>query len=116
MEKATRLNVPFSVADAEAPSFSFDEKLDVRWTDWREQPVHVEFIHPVGVTWQEATITGAHDRDDDVFEIQDSEWLRAHSCEGVRERREPLRHFRLCFNAHGTLDVLASAMRQIRAQ
>ncbi len=69
------------------------------------------FDDVAGVRWQEIGSHGPNERDDSTYEIVDSEWVRL-SLEdgGVREPSEVLRHFKLCFNAYGPLEVLAASM------
>jgi hypothetical protein len=112
MNETARLIQPgFSVADAEYPSFSLREgRLLLEFVDWQEQQVRVSFSGVAGVKWHELSSPGPEDRDDAVFEIEESSWLEAYLQEGSRATNESLRHFRLCFNAIGLLDVLASTM------
>jgi hypothetical protein len=81
--------------------------LVVRFVDWREHPVAVEFTDVIEVRWQEADSTGPEDRNDCTFEIEGSEWLAEHLRQQVAVPSDGHRHFRLCFNAAGVLDVLA---------
>lgn len=114
-ERANPLQPDFSTADAEYPDFSLrDGVLELEFTDWREEPVRVRFTNAVGVKWQELDSAGPEDEDDGVFEIAGSAWLAAYLAAGVRGADEGLRHFRLCFNPIGVLDVLASAMERER--
>ena len=112
-ETAKLLQPDFSTADAEYPEFFLrDGVLVLEFTDWRERAVRVRFANAVGVKWQELDSSGPEERDDSVYEIVGSAWLAAHLAAGVRDAGEELRHFRLCFNPTGVLDVLASSMEK----
>jgi hypothetical protein len=78
-EKAIPVNLGFATADAEAVSFSLQERRCVlKFIGWREQPVVVQFEDTVAVKWQEADSHGPEDRDDNSHEIANSEWLADH--------------------------------------
>ena len=114
-ETAKLLQPDFSTADAEHPALALrDGLLLLEFTDWREQPVRVRFTNTAGVKWQELDSTGPEDRDDSVYEIIGSTWLAAYVEAGARGADEGLRHFRLCFNPTGVLDVLAGSMERDR--
>jgi hypothetical protein len=110
-ESAKLLEPGFSVADAEYPKFALrDGILTLEFVDWQKRRVHVRFSNAAGVKWQEVESSGPEDRDDSVFEIDGSSWLAEYLANDARTSAEALRHFRLCFNACGVLDVLASSM------
>ena len=111
-ETATMLQPGFSVADADYPAFSLrDEDVVLDFTDWQKRHVRVRFTNAAGIKWQELDSAGPEDRDDAVFEIIDSAWLGAYLKTGARAAADELRHYRLCFNGSGVLDVLAASMR-----
>jgi len=113
-EIARRLEPGFSVADAEYPSFDLQDGVhSLRFRDWRERNVHVRFSNAVGVKWQELDSTGPEDRDDEVYEKENSAWHEAYLRSEARTTNDALRHYRLCFNALGVLDVLASSMEGV---
>jgi hypothetical protein len=70
-------------------------------------------LEVAGIRWQEHGSAGPEERDDSVYEIVDSQWLSALWDAGARERAEGHRHFKLCFNAYGPLEVLTTSMRLI---
>lgn len=82
----------------------------LEFTDWRERKMRVRFTNAAGIRWQELDSTGPEDRDDAVFEIVESTWLADYLRHGARAAADELRHYRLCFNASGVLDVLAGSM------
>ena len=115
-ETAKLLNPGFSVADAEYPRFSLrDGVLKLAFVDWRERLVHVQFGNAAGVRWQELDSKGPEERDDSVYEILESFWLAEYLRAVARTFADGLRHFRLCFNAYGVLDVLATTMESMDA-
>lgn len=110
-EIAKLLNPPFSVADGENPKFDYTgDELYLSFIDWHEEEVRVLFKDCVAVKWQNADSTGPEDRDDCTYEIQNSEWLKLHLDQRMVEPEEKHRHFKLCFNAAGVLEVIATEM------
>ncbi len=106
------LNVPFSTADAEYPQvISEHGSLRVAFSDWREKIVLLLFHDAVAFSWDEgdAVVEGDH-RDDCSYIVHNSPWLAMHQERGTMIRPEAHRHFKLCFNAVGVLQVLASRM------
>jgi hypothetical protein len=111
-EKAAMLEPGFSVADATYPTFRLrDGEVVLEFTDWRDRPVRIRFTNAAGVRWQELDSAGPEERDDAVFEIIESIWLAEYLRKGARTPADDLRHYRLCFNAAGVLDVLATSMK-----
>jgi len=110
-EIAKLLNPQFAVADAENPKFSYTgDELYLSFVDWHEEEVRVVFKNCVAVKWQNADSTGPEDRDDCTYEIHNSEWLKLHLDQRMIEPNEKHRHFKLCFNAAGVLEVIATEM------
>lgn len=110
-ETAKLLEPGFSVADAEYPRFALrDGTFSLEFVDWRERQVHVRFSNAAGVRWEELDSKGPQGRDDEVYEIVESSWVADYMQTDARTAGDALRHFRLCFNACGVLDVLASSM------
>jgi hypothetical protein len=109
-EHAHLLEPGFSVADAEYPSFVLkDGVLVLEFIDWRRHRIRVVFSNAAGVKWQEIELRGPESRNDRTYEITDSAWLRSYLDQGARSVADQLRHFKLCFNAYGPLEVLASS-------
>jgi hypothetical protein len=110
-EKAILLTPGFSTADAQYPSFALrGGSLVLEFEDWRERQIVVTFTNAAGVMWQEVHSPGPQDRDDSVYEIDGSSWMAQYLASAARTPGDALRHYRLCFNASGVLDVLAAAM------
>ena len=84
--------------------------LFLDFVDWHGQHVRVRFDDVAGVRSDECGSDGTEPRDDCVFEIVGSEWVkRLHSHKGPRATGGH-RHFKFCFNAYGPLEVLATDM------
>jgi hypothetical protein len=99
------------VADADFPRLVYDEnELWVSFRDWRENEVEVRFPNCYAVRWQTAFLLLPGERDDEVFEIANSDWLALHREQEAVAPEESMRHFRLNFNAWGQLEVLAEDM------
>ena len=108
-ETAIELKEGFSVADADYPEISLNDGiLVVRFIDWQERTVSLLFLNTCAFKWQEASSRGPEPRDDTAYEIVNSEWVAKHLVEQVRAPEEKFRHFKLCFNACGVLEVIAS--------
>jgi hypothetical protein len=106
-EKAIPVNFGFATADAEAVSFSLQERRCVlKFIDWREQPVVVQFEDTAAVKWQEADSHGPEDRDDNSYEIANSEWLADHVAQNIIDNDMRHKHLKLCFNAAGVFEII----------
>jgi hypothetical protein len=97
--------VSFSTADADPPNITFDDSgvLSLEFRDWREKMVRLKFAEVVGFKWDEGDLHQG-ERDDVTYEIINSRWLRSlkeHNLAGDEHR-----HYKLCFNASGNLEVL----------
>lgn len=97
--------VGFSTADADSPNITFDDSgtLSVVFRDWQEKNVRLKFTEVLGFKWDEGDVHQG-ERDDVIYEILNSRWLR--SLKELNMAREDHRHYKLCFNASGNLDVL----------
>jgi hypothetical protein len=106
------LGESFSTANAECPRIVSEHGcLCVTFRDWREQVVSLMFHDVVAFSWDdgEAAVDAAH-RDDCCYAVQNSPWLARHREVGTLTPSEDHRHFKLCFNAAGVLQVLASRL------
>ncbi len=114
-ESAKKLEPGFSVADAEQPRLIYDENdLKVVFRDWRENEIELCFPDCYAVRWQTAVMPGPGERNDEIYEILNSQWLATHRQENAIDPLEPQRHFKLNFNACGQLEVLAKDMALAR--
>jgi hypothetical protein len=106
------LEVPFSTADAEHPRIVAEcGRLRVTYRDWREEVVALVFHEVVAFSWDDgdAAVDRAH-RNDRSYEVQNSPWLARHDEVGRLMPPEQYRHFKLCFNTAGVLQVLAARL------
>jgi hypothetical protein len=106
------LDALFSTADAEAPVLAYERgALRVRFLDWRDQWVELVFREAVAFSWDDgdAAWCDAH-RDDDCYIVAGSNWLRRHVDVGTIESASEHRHYKLCFNAVGVLQVIATGL------
>jgi hypothetical protein len=93
-------------ADAEDVALQMSRgDLVLTFVDWREQPQRHVFYDVLAVQWQEFDEEGI--RGDVVYEVKGSEWLNRQAQLQAVEPEEYV-HYKLCFNACGTLDVLCS--------
>lgn len=105
----------FSTADAEAPVVAYEQGvLSVRFRDWREREVKLLFSNAVAFSWDEgdAACTAAH-RDDTIYIVSGSHWIRRHIEVGSITASGGHRHFKLCFNAAGVLQVIAIELKVV---
>lgn len=106
------LHESFSTADAEYPQLVSEQGcLRVVFRDWQEKLVTLLFHDVAAFSWDDgdAAIDPAH-RDDCCYIVHDSPWLARHREVGTIMPSEDQRHFKLCFNATGVLQVLASRL------
>jgi hypothetical protein len=106
------LRESFSTADAERPRVVSElGRLRVSFRDWREKFVTLFFHDVTAFSWDEgeAAIDANH-RDDCCYIVHNSPWLARHREVGTLTPSEGHRHFKLCFNAAGVLQVLASRL------
>jgi hypothetical protein len=91
-------------ADAEQIELSFaNGTLLVRYVDWQEQRREQALPETLAFRWQEYD-DNAPPRDDTTYEVRQSAWLEA-QVHGI-PNNDRFRHYKLCFNACGVLDVL----------
>jgi hypothetical protein len=106
------LSEPFSTADAEAPVLVYESGvLRVRFRDWREREVAIIFREAVAFSWDggDAACSAVH-RDDTSYIVAGSAWLERHIAVGAIPGSGGHRHYKLCFNAAGVLQVIAESL------
>lgn len=112
-ERAKIIDPGFSVADADLPSISTsDEGLIIRFRDWREDSIEALFIDAVSFRWDEIDwdlVEG--ERFDSVHVIDNSEWMTEHLAQNSFASDDGFKHYRLNFNAGGTLEVIARCIQ-----
>lgn len=95
-----------STADADKVAIHFDcGDLRLSFNDWQDQCRTVVFRDVLAFRWQE--LDDPVPRDDATFEAIESTWLD-HQARLQSVSPEQFRHYVLCFNGCGALDVLAS--------
>ncbi|MEK6258920.1 MAG: hypothetical protein AABP62_09925 [Planctomycetota bacterium] len=106
------LRESFSTADADYPAIVSERGcLRVTFRDWREELVTLLFHDVVAFSWDDGdAVVNAGHRDDCCYIVHDSPWLARHHEVGTVMPTEALQHFKLCFNATGVLQVLASKL------
>jgi hypothetical protein len=110
-ERAVLLAPGFLVADAEYPCFSLgDGCVGLDFVEASGRRVRVAFTNVAGLKWQEIDVAGPEPRGDSTYEILESDWLKAYFDQGARSPADDLHHFKLCFNAQGTFEVLALSL------
>src|SRR6476620_5669503 len=112
-EKLVIKNLEFSTADAEnIETFFFDcSTLRLKFFDYCERLVLVEFSEIVAFSWNQEEVEHKELSDDRVYEVINSDWLRKHKDIGTVNNAEKCKHYKLCFNAYGILDVIFEEMK-----
>lgn len=91
-------------ADAEHVAMHFEAgELVLTFIDWQERPRRASFRDVLAFRWQELDEEGL--RDDASYEVVDSPWLER-QCSLQSAAAGDFAHYKLLFNACGTLDVL----------
>ena len=106
------LHESFSTADAEAPGLVFEQgSLHVRFRDWQARDVNITFRDSVAFSWDEGDAAVSNDHRDDVsYIVVGSDWVTRHLDGGSIMVKERYRHYKLCFNAIGVLQVIATGL------
>ena len=93
-------------ADAEQVEFVFAaNSLKLRFVDWQDQPRELVLPEALAFRWQEYDGDAAP-RDDTTYEVVGSQWLADQQPHNASPLSGQFRHYKLCFNACGTLDVI----------
>ena len=100
------IDLGFSTSDADNPDLRFTGgDFSFSFTDWREQPVRFIAAEVCTFSWvDEGAISDI--RDDVTYEVFDSELMQKCYSSSIISPRDGYRHFKLCFNAIGVLDVV----------
>jgi hypothetical protein len=98
------VDIGVQTADAEDVAVQFSSSdLVLTFVDWQERSRRVVFADVLAFRWQ--AFDEEDIRDDVVHEVKDSDWLARQALLQAVEA-EGYVHYKLCFNASGTLDVL----------
>lgn len=105
----------FSTADAGHPQIVSEHGvLRVTFRDWQEKTVRLVFHDVAAYSWDAGEVAlDADQRDDCSYVVRDSQWLASHLKAGTAVPAEDHQHFKLCFNAVGVLQVLASRLEKL---
>ncbi|HEY9681441.1 MAG TPA: hypothetical protein V6C86_07665 [Oculatellaceae cyanobacterium] len=97
-------------ADAEDVTIQFsDQELTLGFRDYVKQVCKLVFSETLAFRWQEFDESDPAIDSDKTYEVTESEWLqRQANLQG--ENADHYKHFKLCFNACGTLDILAKSV------
>jgi hypothetical protein len=105
-----QVDIGVHTADAEDVAVQFSSgDFVLTFVDWQEQPRRKVFGDVLAFRWQEFDEEGI--RDDVVYEVRDSDWL-ARQARLQAVEAEGYAHYKLCFNACGTLDVLCRRVEE----
>ncbi len=106
------VDIGVETADAEKVGVQFSSgDIVLSFVDWRAQPRRTVFTDVLAFRWQEFDEEGI--RADVVYEVMQSDWLvRQAKLQGVQSAGYV--HYKLCFNACGTLDVLCKRIGESR--
>ena len=104
------LNLPFSTADTDHPVMAYDRgQLLVRFRDWQQKEVALAFRDVVAFAWDDGDASWSSEHRDDFCDtVVGSVWLRRHIDVGTINAEERHRHYKLCFNAAGVLQVIST--------
>jgi hypothetical protein len=82
-------------------------RLLLKYVDWREQAQEQVFHEVLAFKWQEQD-SASVPRDDTTYEVLGSKLLSDHVAIGATSITYA--HYKLCFNACGTLDIVCQAV------
>ncbi len=100
-------NLGVSTADADQIQLQFVKgDLSLTFLDWQEHQRKLVFQEVIAFKWQELDLSEFDIRDDTTYEVIDSVWLLRHS-QLSEATTDQYAHYKLCFNAHGSLDVIS---------
>jgi hypothetical protein len=101
----------FTTADGESVELAYSRgELRLTFIDWREEKIQHIFEDVFGFKWEDAQDIDFI-RDDRCYEILESDWLKVHiELNAITDYGE-YSHYKLCFNAYGTLDVLCKKQK-----
>jgi hypothetical protein len=109
------LELPFSTADASRPEIVYsDGTLRIQFVDWQRNLVCLSFEDAVSFSWEDSEVgLDTQHRDDCSYVVDQSRWLERHLNVSAVTKGEPHRHFKLCFNELGILQVIAAKVERL---
>jgi len=111
MTRATPIQLGVVIADAEAPRVAFDgsDRLRVEFLDYTGTERVLVFEGVYGFRWQYADAELLEgEPHDGAAVLHDSEWVAELRRQGAVADSEQVEHYRLNFNATGSLEVAAA--------
>jgi len=103
------LDAGFATADAENVCVDYKSgRLVLRFIDWQNRVITIQFIDVAAYCWQDDAKLPRDVRDDEPYEVGESPRVRELSELGAVWGAH--RHHKLCFNACGVLDVVATSL------
>lgn len=111
------LRGPFSTADAGYPVILLESGyLRIEYRDWQERVVKLSFHEVAAFSWDDADAAiDENHRDDCSYIVHHSPWLARHRQTGALAPSTGHQHYKLCFNAVGVLQVLATRLEVLPA-
>lgn len=109
-ERFIEANLGVHTADAERVELTLARGcLVVHFVDWQDEPRELRLLGTLAFRWQDDDGGGAP-RDDTTYEVAGSAWLDAQLDRSGLSGDDGYRHYKLCFNASGTLDVICQVV------
>ena len=114
-ETAEIIDPGFAVADGERLSLATEgEDLKLSFLDWNARNVTAIFVNAISYRWDRLDWAYLEEeRYDASHIIHNSDWLQQHVDQRSIENNERYNHYRLNFNAAGTLQVIAREIKVI---
>ena len=118
-QKFIKTNLPASTVDTEAePEFIYSGgTLVLRFKDYLRNDVQIRFPNVIGIKWSEEDDSGQDLRDDYVYVVHDSDWIKSYQTLGViTENDLEYRHLKIGFNVVGSfLEVVFKGCEQLES-
>jgi hypothetical protein len=110
MPKYDLIDLGFSTADGNRLDWQFlGGNIRFSFVNWREQPVQFSALDVRAFSWLEfQDIPGI--RDDVTYEVLESDLIQRYFDCNLMLPKEGYRHFKLCFNEAGVIDVVCRAI------
>lgn len=110
-ETLVKQNFEFSTTDAENIEVFFFGVTDlvVKFEDYQNESWRIKFSEVVSFSWNLEELIYPEIDDEFVYEVKESALISHYKLKG--EPTEKLKHYKLCFNAYGILDVVFEEMK-----
>jgi hypothetical protein len=108
-EEFVKIDIGISTADAEYPNinkFDSNGNLILQFKDWTGKIIEIAFFNACGFVWNENIDTKNNERDDSIYEIKNSKWIKKYYEDKIRSEKDNLKHFKLNFNACGSFEII----------